>query len=65
MSARGYPRPVNGFLAPLLGCLLGSVLLACGIAIGVTEGVGAGLLLAHGGLLLWGWAVWVQQPEHG
>lgn len=55
---------MNGVLAPLLGCLLGSVLLSVAIAMGVTGDEAAALVLGHGGLLLWGWAVWVQQPGH-
>ena len=56
---------MNGILAPLLGCLLGSVVISVALALGISGHEAAALLLGHGGLLLWGWAVWVQQPEHG
>ena len=56
---------MNGLIAPLLGCLLGAGLLAAGIA-GATAGHwDAGLVLFHGGALLWGWSAWVQQPDRG
>ncbi|MFL5844734.1 MAG: hypothetical protein ACJ762_08585 [Solirubrobacteraceae bacterium] len=49
-------------LAALTGYLLGAVLLAVGLSMGLTGLWAPALLLGHGGLLLWGWAMVLQAP---
>lgn len=49
-------------LAPLLGWILGSTLLAVAVSMALTGLWAPSLLLGHGGLLLWGWATWLQDP---
>jgi hypothetical protein len=51
----------DGFAA-LTGWLLGAVLLAVALAMGITGLWAPALLLGHGGLLLWAWATWRQHP---
>lgn len=50
------------WLAPLLGWLLGAVLVAVALAQALTGLWAPALVLGHGGLLLWGWATWLQHP---
>lgn len=50
-------------VAPLLGWLFGAALLAVGLSLSLSAQWAPGLLLGHGGLLLWGWATWLQHPE--
>jgi hypothetical protein len=49
-------------LAALTGYLLGAALLAAGVSMGIDGLWEPGLLLGHGGLLLWGWAMVLQAP---
>jgi len=49
----------DGFAA-LTGWLLGAVLLAVALSMGITGVWAPALVLGHGGLLLWGWATWRQ-----
>ena len=49
-------------LAALTGYLLGAALLAVGVSMGVDGLWEPGLLLGHGGLLLWAWAMVLQAP---
>jgi hypothetical protein len=52
-------------LAALTGYLLGAVLLAVGLALGIDGFWEPGLLLGHGGLGLWAWAMLLQQHPAG
>jgi hypothetical protein len=49
-------------LAALTSNLLGSALIAVALAMGADGLWAPALLLGHGGLLLWAWAVVLQQP---
>lgn len=55
----GYPVVV---LAALTSNLLGSALLAVALAMGFDGLWAPALLLGHGGLLLWAWALVLGQP---
>ena len=57
-----HPGTTRYVLAPLTGYLLGAVLLAAGLAMGADGLWPPALLLGHGGLALWGWAMLLQQP---
>lgn len=48
--------------AALTGNLTGSTLLAVALAMGIDGQWAPALLLGHGGLLLWAWAVLLQHP---
>jgi len=52
----------TAMLAALTSNLLGSALIAVAVAMGIDGLAAPALLLGHGGLLLWAWAVLLQQP---